>query len=104
MKLTVMKLFSILERIANAMERRNEIDRERLDFEKAVFDSNNEVNDRALKTNEEMVKCISELAHKTDQINKNIESLYTNDMYFNDEIDKLKQSLVAVQEKINEPQ
>lgn len=34
-----MKLFSILERLANAMERRNEIDRERLDFEKWKLDS-----------------------------------------------------------------
>lgn len=32
-----MKLFSILERLANAMERRNEIDRERLDFERTMY-------------------------------------------------------------------
>lgn len=106
-----MKLFSILERLANAMERRNEIDRERLDFERTMYSDNHENNERAVKANEELVGCLSDMVDKTnrinkniDQLDKNIESLYTNDMYFNDEIDKLKQSLVAVQEKINEPQ
>lgn len=106
-----MKLFSILERIVTAMGRRNEINRERLDFERVMYSSNNAINERAVKADEEMVKGFSEMKGTTDMIHEsiaklseNIGNLYTNAMYFNDEIDKLKQSLVVVQEKIDDPQ
>ena len=78
-----------MHELANAIKERNAIERNKLEFEKEMFEFNKQLNNSSVKTNEDMVEVMKSLMDKFDTINKAIQTLSTNDAYFDNKIREL---------------
>ena len=78
-----------MHELSNAIRERNTIERNRLEFERAMFESNKQLNDSSIKSNEDMVEVMRSLINKLDIISKDVKTLFANDIYLKEEIKKL---------------
>lgn len=75
--------------LANAIKERNAIEKNRLNFEKEVFEFNKQLNVSSVKSNEDMVEVMKSFMDKLDTISKAIQTLSANDSYLKKQIDEL---------------
>lgn len=78
-----------MHELANAIKERNAIERNRLNFEKEVFEFNKQLNVSSVKSNEDMIEIMKSLMDKFETINKAIQTLSANDAYLKKEIEEL---------------
>jgi chaperonin cofactor prefoldin len=83
--------------LANAIKERNAIEKNRLNFEKEVFEFNKQLNVSSIKSNEDMVEVMKSLMDKFDTIDKAIQTLSANDSYLKKQIDELDFSVRNLQ-------
>ena len=75
--------------LTNTIKERNAIERNRLNFEKEMFEFNKQLNASSVKSTEDMVEVMKSLMEKFETINKAIQTLSANDAYLKKEIEKL---------------
>lgn len=80
--------------LVRAIEERNQIEREKLEFDKAVFEFNKQLNIDTVKANTDMASTIAVIADNFNQIKQAINVLTQNDAWLKKEIDVLN---IAVQ-------
>ena len=78
--------------LVHAINQRNDIEREKLKFEKEVFEFNKHLGLSSTKANEDMVEIMRAFADRFDTIDKAIRTLADNDAYLKKEIDSLNNS------------
>lgn len=83
--------------LANAIRERNAIERDRLKFEKEMFEFNKQINLDIAKANTDMANTIASVVDKMNNLSKHIEVLAGNDAYFKKEIDALNFAVMNLQ-------
>lgn len=78
-----------INKLAEAIQERNIIEKNRLNFEKEVFEFNKQLNVSSVKSNEDIVEVMKSLMDKFETINKAIQTLSANDACLKKEIEKL---------------
>ena len=78
-----------MHELVNAIKERNVIERNRLNFEKEIFEFNKQLNVSSVKTNENMAETMRSLVDKFDATDKAIQTLSANDVYLKKEIERL---------------
>ena len=85
----------VLLEIAKAIKDRNEIEKDKLDYDKSRCSTNDELNERAVKTQEDMTNVIKTFAESVQNMNKSIEIINNNQ-------NVLYQKLVEIENRLNE--
>ena len=88
---------AIRESLAAAIRERNQIEREKLEFNKAVFEFNKQLSIDNVKANVDMANTVASFVDKFDQIQKNIEVLSSNDAWLKTKIDELDFAVTNLQ-------
>lgn len=81
--------------IAKAIKDRNEIEKDKLDYDKSRCSTNDELNERAVKTQEDIANVIKTFAESVQNMNKSIEIINNNQ-------NVLYQKLVEIENRLNE--
>lgn len=85
--------YELLE-IVKAIKERNEIEKDKLDYDKSRCSTNDEFNERAVKTQEDMTSIIKTFADSVQNMNKSIEIINNNQ-------NVLYQKLVEIENRLN---
>ena len=86
-----------LNNISLAIRERNRIERERLEFDKTVFEFNKQLNIDAVKANTDIAETIASMSNNFNQLRETINVLAQNDAFLKKEIDKLNFSVTNLQ-------
>ncbi len=81
----------IAQELVKAIRDRNEIEKQKLTFDKEMFEFNKQLNIDATKANTDMATILASYSDMVRKMNENIEKLFQNDMYFKQEIEKLRE-------------
>lgn len=88
---------AIRESLAAAIRERNQIEREKLEFEKYVFEFNKQISIDTTKANMDMANTIASIAENFRHIQKSIEVLSRNDAWLKTKIDELDFAVTNLQ-------
>ena len=80
-----------------AIEERNKIEREKLEFEKEVCEFNKQLNIDNTKANTELPRILASYSEMIQNTNKTTEILANNDKYLKQEIDYLKSRVTELE-------
>ncbi len=78
-------------KLVEAIEDRNKIEKQKLAFDKEMFEFNKQLNIDATKANTDMATTLASYYDMVRKMNENMEKLFQNDMYFKQEIEKLRE-------------
>ncbi len=81
----------IAQELVKAIKDRNKIEKQKLAFDKEMFEFNKQLNIDVTKANTDMATTLASYSDMVRKMNESIEKLFQNDMYFKQEIDKLKE-------------
>ena len=85
------------DHLVKALEDRNEIERQKLEFEKAVFEFNKQLSIDNTTSNVDIANSIAAMVDKINWMNETVKALAQNDAYLNKELEALKFSVLNLQ-------
>lgn len=89
---------NVIKEFLRVIRERNDIERAKLALEREAFEFNKQLDINQVQANVDMAKYVKENTDKLQLVDKNIRELANNDMYFKQEIDRLKNTITLINE------